>query len=65
MRYLLLMHDILEVFELIFFPVVFHSLQIYATDETAKYLNKHYIQAQPVSWPLTEDANTEHPKATK
>lgn len=37
---------------------------IYATERTAEYLNKHYIHAHPVSWPLVE-AESECPKATK
>ncbi|XP_076451011.1 carbamoyl-phosphate synthase [ammonia], mitochondrial-like [Babylonia areolata] len=35
---------------------------IFATEKTAEYLNKHYIPAQTVSWPLNDK---EHPKATK
>ena len=39
--------------------------QIYATEKTAECLKQHYIKARNVSWPLTEDSHTEHPKATK
>ncbi|KAK7507745.1 hypothetical protein BaRGS_00000710 [Batillaria attramentaria] len=43
-----------------------HTLgyNIFATEKTAEYLNKHYIQASTVSWPLIEDGG-DHPKATK
>ncbi|XP_041374457.1 carbamoyl-phosphate synthase [ammonia], mitochondrial-like [Gigantopelta aegis] len=38
--------------------------QIYATDKTAEYLNIHYIPAQTVSWPVSED-HCGFPVATK
>ncbi|PVD34846.1 hypothetical protein C0Q70_06125 [Pomacea canaliculata] len=43
-----------------------HTLgyKIYATEKTAEYLNKHYIQAQVVSWPLAKNIS-QHPTATK